>query len=113
MSRWIIPFPCAWWIAWQTLMNNSRRTGSGSCCSSQKRVIGGPQLLVGSVEFEHRFLKHWGVATFYDIGNAVNRFTDPLASGATGCWACTLHAYAKPIMTTTAPARIHQRRDLL
>ena len=47
-----------------------------------KTVIGGPQLLIGSVEFEHRFLRKWGVATFYDIGNAVNRFTDPLASGA-------------------------------
>jgi translocation and assembly module TamA len=47
-----------------------------------KTVIGGPQLLIGSVEFEHRFLRQWGVATFYDIGNAVNRFTDPLASGA-------------------------------
>jgi translocation and assembly module TamA len=46
------------------------------------QVVGGPQLVVGSVEFEHRFLKHWGVATFYDIGNAVNRFGDPLKSGA-------------------------------
>ena len=46
------------------------------------RVLGGPNLLVGSVEFEHRFMRRWGVATFYDIGNAVNRFTDPLASGA-------------------------------
>jgi translocation and assembly module TamA len=45
-------------------------------------VIGGPQLLIGSIEFEHRFLRKWGVATFYDIGNAVNKFTDPLASGA-------------------------------
>jgi translocation and assembly module TamA len=46
------------------------------------QVIGGPNLLVGSVEFEHRFLRKWGVATFYDVGNAVNKFTDPLASGA-------------------------------
>jgi translocation and assembly module TamA len=46
------------------------------------QVIGGPQLMVGSLEFEHRLRKRWGIATFYDIGNAVNRFNDPLKSGA-------------------------------
>jgi len=45
-------------------------------------IIGGPQLLVGSVEFEHRFMRRWGAAVFYDVGNAVNRFGDPLESGA-------------------------------
>ena len=33
-------------------------------------VIGGPQLLVGSVEVDYRMTKNWGVATFIDSGNA-------------------------------------------
>lgn len=45
-------------------------------------VVGGPNLMIGSVEFEHRIMRRWGVATFFDIGNAVNRFGDPLKSGA-------------------------------
>jgi translocation and assembly module TamA len=46
------------------------------------RVLGGRHLLIGSVELEHRLLKRWGVAAFYDLGNAVNRFGDPLKAGA-------------------------------
>ncbi len=45
-------------------------------------VVGGPNLMIGSVEFEHRIMRRWGVATFFDIGNAVDRFGDPLKSGA-------------------------------
>jgi translocation and assembly module TamA len=45
-------------------------------------VIGGPYLLVGSLEAEHRFLPRWGGALFFDMGNAVNSFGDRLDRGA-------------------------------
>ena len=45
-------------------------------------VIGGPYLLVGSLEAEHRFLPRWGGAVFFDMGNAVNHFGDKLDRGA-------------------------------
>ena len=45
-------------------------------------VIGGPKLLVGSLEYEHRIFEKWSLATFYDAGNAVNSFDDPYFSGA-------------------------------
>ena len=44
-------------------------------------VIGGPYLLVGSVEADHRFLPRWGLAGFFDMGNALNNFGDPLKRG--------------------------------
>jgi len=46
-------------------------------------VIGGKHLLVGSAELEKRFLKNWGAAVFYDIGNAFNSLGNyDLAQGA-------------------------------
>jgi translocation and assembly module TamA len=45
-------------------------------------VIGGSLLMVGSAEYEYRFLPRWGAAVFYDIGNAVLSSSDPLESGA-------------------------------
>jgi translocation and assembly module TamA len=51
-------------------------------------VIGGPALLTGSVEVEYQFLeeffhlKKWGVAAFYDTGNASRSFSGSLESGA-------------------------------
>jgi translocation and assembly module TamA len=45
-------------------------------------VIGGPYLLVGSLEADHRFLPRWGLAAFFDMGNALNNFGDPLKRGA-------------------------------
>jgi len=45
-------------------------------------VIGGPYLLVGSLEADHRFLPRWGLAGFFDMGNALNNFGDPLKRGA-------------------------------
>jgi len=45
-------------------------------------VIGGPYLLVGSLEYQHRIFEKWSLATFYDAGNAVNSFEDPYFSGA-------------------------------
>lgn len=47
------------------------------------QVIGGKHLLVGSAELEKRFLSKWGMAVFYDVGNAFNTFADyDLAHGA-------------------------------
>ncbi len=43
---------------------------------------GGRNLLVGSIELQYRFLKHWDVATFYDIGNAFNIGNTDLKQGA-------------------------------
>jgi len=40
--------------------------------------IGGRHLLVGSVEVEHDLPRNFGVAAFFDIGNAFDRFGDPL-----------------------------------
>jgi translocation and assembly module TamA len=45
-------------------------------------VIGGPYLLTGSLEADHRFLPRWGGAVFFDMGNALNNFGDPLKRGA-------------------------------
>ena len=51
-------------------------------------VIGGEDLLAGSVEVEYRFLEKWlflekwGVAVFYDTGNAMRSFSGSLEEGA-------------------------------
>lgn len=51
-------------------------------------VIGGETLLTGSVELEYRilekwrFLEKWGVAAFYDTGNAMESFSGSLERGA-------------------------------
>lgn len=39
-------------------------------------VVGGKQLLTGSIELERELFKNWGVSLFYDIGNTFNSFTD-------------------------------------
>jgi translocation and assembly module TamA len=44
-------------------------------------VIGGPTLLVGSVEYEYRFLPKWGLATFFDAGAASDSFSGPFQKG--------------------------------
>jgi translocation and assembly module TamA len=38
-------------------------------------VIGGKNLLVGSIELERAIGKNWGIAAFYDAGNAFNSFS--------------------------------------
>ena len=43
MSRWMIPFWCACWIAWQTFMKRSRRSCVASLSWSQYFVIGIPR----------------------------------------------------------------------
>ncbi len=46
-------------------------------------VVGGKHTLVGSAEVEKSLGKNWGVAAFYDAGNAFNSFRDTeLAQGA-------------------------------
>ncbi len=42
MSRWMIPFWCACWIAWQTQMNSSSRSARESWVRSQYSVMGMP-----------------------------------------------------------------------
>jgi translocation and assembly module TamA len=38
-------------------------------------VVGGKQLLVGSMELERALFRNWGVSAFFDAGNAFNSFT--------------------------------------
>ena len=45
-------------------------------------VTGGKHLLVGSMEFEHSIVDNWSAAVFYDAGNAMDDFSDPLRKGA-------------------------------
>jgi translocation and assembly module TamA len=40
------------------------------------QVVGGEHLAVGSIELEVPFGEDWGVATFFDLGNAFNVLTD-------------------------------------
>lgn len=40
------------------------------------KVVGGKQLLNGSVELERALFKDWGVSVFYDAGNTFSSFTD-------------------------------------
>lgn len=49
---------------------------------SSDAVIGGKHLVAGSIEYEHRILDKWGVAVFYDVGNAFNNFSQDLKHGA-------------------------------
>lgn len=50
--------------------------------NEEGEVIGGKHLLVGSAEYEQRFSDNWGAAVFFDAGNALNDFSDPLREGA-------------------------------
>ena len=45
-------------------------------------VVGGRHLMHGSIEFEHYFNDRWGMAIFFDAGNAIDDFNDPLERGA-------------------------------
>lgn len=44
-------------------------------------VIGGKHLLVGTLEIEQKLADKWAIAVFYDKGNALNDFSDPLKEG--------------------------------
>jgi translocation and assembly module TamA len=39
------------------------------------KVVGGTQLLTGSIELERALFKDWGVSVFYDVGNSFNSFS--------------------------------------
>jgi translocation and assembly module TamA len=39
------------------------------------KVVGGKQLLTGSVELERALFKSWGISVFYDVGNTFNSFS--------------------------------------
>ncbi|MEF9426350.1 MAG: BamA/TamA family outer membrane protein, partial [Candidatus Mariimomonas ferrooxydans] len=45
-------------------------------------VTGGRHLLAGSIEYEQRIKDKWSAAVFYDIGNAIDSFSDSLKSAA-------------------------------
>lgn len=44
-------------------------------------VIGARRLLTGSLEFDHAIRDNWGIAVFYDVGNAIEDFNDDLKHG--------------------------------
>jgi translocation and assembly module TamA len=67
-------------------------------------VIGGKHLLVGSIELEKRFLENWGVAVFYDAGNAFNTFSDYELAKAAG--------FGLRYFTPVGPARIDLARTI-
>lgn len=45
-------------------------------------IIGGRYLMTGSIELEHSFNTQWGVAVFYDAGNAFDNLDDKLERGS-------------------------------
>lgn len=44
-------------------------------------LIGGTHLLTGSAEYEHILSESWSLGVFSDVGNAMDRFDEPLARG--------------------------------
>ena len=46
------------------------------------KVVGGKLLMVGSLEYEHSLNGQWGIALFYDGGNAIDNINDKLERGA-------------------------------
>jgi len=49
-------------------------------------VIGARYMMFGGIEFEHYFNDRWGLALFYDAGNAIDDLGDDLESGAGFGW---------------------------
>ncbi len=49
--------------------------------NNKDRVIGGKHLMTASLEYEHQIIDKWSVATFYDVGNAFNNFSQDLEHG--------------------------------
>ena len=77
-------------------------------------VVGGKQLLVGSMELERALFKDWGVSLFYDAGNTFNSFSAISLSQGAGVG---LHYYtsvgalnlsvAQPLGTDKLSPHIH------
>jgi translocation and assembly module TamA len=55
--------------------------------SDEGDIVGGKNLLIGNFELERAIGKNWGVAAFYDAGNAFNNFSsiDPAQGAGLGC----------------------------
>jgi translocation and assembly module TamA len=52
---------------------------------SSGEVVGGKHLLVGSVELERPLSENWGLALFFDAGNAFDSFSDYEIFEGAGC----------------------------
>ena len=52
---------------------------------SSGEVVGGKHLLVGSVELERPLSENWGLALFFDAGNAFDSFSDYELFEGAGC----------------------------
>ena len=50
--------------------------------ATTNQVIGGEQLLVGSTEYEYSWTDKWSSAVFFDVGNALDHWTEKLKQGA-------------------------------
>ena len=48
---------------------------------SEGNIVGGKNLITGSLEYEYRFWDNWGVATFVDSGDAFDRASPSLKTG--------------------------------
>ena len=76
-------------------------------------IEGGKHLMVGSIEFEHSFSERWGMAVFYDGGNAINSLGDDLERGAGFGWRWKSPVgpvridFASAISQPSDPWRIH------
>jgi translocation and assembly module TamA len=50
--------------------------------TGERVLVGGRDLLTGTVELERDLPRNLGIAAFFDFGNAMDRFSDPLAYSA-------------------------------
>ena len=76
-------------------------------------VVGGKHLMSGSIEFEHSLNGKWGLAVFYDGGNAIDKISDKLERGAGfgGRWQSPIGPVRLDIATAVSdpdhPWRLH------
>ena len=77
-------------------------------------VVGGRYLLTGTIELERKIQKELSLATFFDFGNALNHWHEPMAlSAGMGIrWSTPLGALrldvAKPLkLKPSCPFRVH------
>ena len=78
------------------------------------KVVGGKNLLFGSVELERALYESWGVSVFYDAGNAFNDYADVRLEQGAGVG---VHYYtrvgglnlyvARPLTSGGSSVRIH------
>lgn len=65
----------------RTVLNKRGETVADPLCGAE-RTIGGRNLLFGSAEIARDLPRNLAIATFFDVGNAFNRFGDPLEYSA-------------------------------